>query len=101
MAKIILVTFTNGEVYKVPAMDIAVPRASYYADRDVQDDPQLQWQDVYDNEVANALDDPIELLDWFQNNMDWDDDWEQVDGPQPIDKWQEHARCEAQYEVTG
>jgi hypothetical protein len=69
----ILITFSNGETFAIPAEVVAKARADYYAGRDCKDDASLKFEDVYRSEFEATMDDDFELLDWFNNNMNWSD----------------------------
>lgn len=66
--KWIKVVFSNGEVYKVPATIVAKDRANYYA-KNTKDDAK----EVYEEELQNTLNDDFEIIDWAQNNMNWEE----------------------------
>lgn len=72
MEKRLVVTFSDGSRWRVPASMIAASRASYYAkletDRDGED-----YGEIYDAEYDYTLKDDTELLDWAHNNMNWGD----------------------------
>jgi hypothetical protein len=64
MEKYVVVTFSNGDVYRIPASVIADSRASSYAVLSAM---------KYDEEYEHTLNDNVELIDWAENNMDWSD----------------------------
>lgn len=55
----------NGYVWTVPLLAIAENRADYYAARD--DDT------TRDEEIDYVMNDDFEGIDWFRNNMDFED----------------------------
>jgi hypothetical protein len=63
------VTFANREVWAVPAHLIASNRATYYSDQS----KRQGVDDVFAQEYKYTLSSDDELVDWFQNNMDWKD----------------------------
>lgn len=74
MGKTLRVTFDSGHVYELPAQVVAADRAEYYAELDAEDDNiEKSYDEVYEEELAFALDDHPELHDWFLNNMNWSD----------------------------
>lgn len=78
--KTVRVTFSNGEVWDIPAAVIADARAVYYEDRD----PNT----TYTDEFCFTMGDNSELLDWASNNMNWEDVKEEarlVSNPESID----------------
>lgn len=70
MAKEIHITFSNGEVYRVPAKMIAEYRADYYATK--FEGEEGTYEEIFEKEMW-ALDDKNELLSWMSNNMNWED----------------------------
>ena len=66
----IQVTFSNGEKFEIPANAVAEPRAEYYSKREDNDEDKLK---VYTSELHLAMTDKFTLLDWIQNNMNWED----------------------------
>jgi hypothetical protein len=76
--KHIRVTFSNGETYEIQALKIANSRGKYYADKEhgVQDKevtPDPQWTAIYRKERDVALKNDEELIDWSENNTNWED----------------------------
>ncbi len=65
MSKKVIEINDGGFVWHVPADAIAKNRAYYYAQR--------EDHDVYQEEYDYTLGDNSELIDWFMNNMDWED----------------------------
>lgn len=55
----------NGCLWEFPASIVADNRAKYYAEKDKDT--------TYDEEFKYAMDEDVELIDWFGNNMDWED----------------------------
>jgi hypothetical protein len=54
----------DGFVWRVPLQVIAEKRADYYAD-----DPDS----TREQEIAFVMDDNFEGIDWYENNMDFED----------------------------
>lgn len=80
MAKVVRID-DSGFIWDAPAEAIAKHRAEYYAKRDKNT--------TYDEEFAFAMEDEGELLDWFHNNMDWEDieaDAKFICAPSPLKK---------------
>jgi hypothetical protein len=67
-AKVIEITFPNGDVYTIPAELIAQKRTEYYAENDGFEKDSIDWIKEFDISMA-----PSELYDWLQNDMDWAD----------------------------
>jgi hypothetical protein len=55
----------RGYAWDVPLVAVATHRARHYAERDKDT--------TFDDEYQFVMDDHAEGLDWFLNNMDWDD----------------------------
>jgi len=72
MKNTILIKFTNGDWFEVSVKAIAEKRAEYYSE-----DPDTGVFDPnsseYHSEVQYVVENPLEALDWLQNNMDWED----------------------------
>ena len=76
--KHIRVTFSNGETYEIPALKIANNRGKYYADKDFGEQdrgeaPDPKWTNIYQKERNVALESDEELVDWSENNTNWED----------------------------
>ena len=54
----------DGSWWEVPALVVANNRATYYAARE---------PGVYTEEYTYTIENDDELIDWAQNNMNWDD----------------------------
>ncbi|MGF9909554.1 hypothetical protein [Brevibacillus porteri] len=65
MAKKLRVTMPDGTEWDVPAEIIAKSRAEYYCGVDADAD--------FDEEYEYALYDHEDLIDWAENNMNWED----------------------------
>jgi len=63
--KYLLVTMSDGTVWKIPASVIADVRAKYYA----KNDPDATYQEEFDY----AMRDTYEITDWAANQMNWKD----------------------------
>lgn len=70
--KYLRVTFSNGEVYDIPAKTIALQRASYFAARDATKGDS-RYDTICEQEFRFAMEDDYEIQDWAFNNMDWED----------------------------
>jgi len=78
MSKFIEIT-DRGNVWRIPLEVIADNRAKYYAERDSDT--------TYEEEFKYVMGDGFEGLDWYQNNMDFEDiadKAKQVAVPQPL-----------------
>lgn len=71
--KILEICFVNGEIWQIDAHIIAHTRATYYAEKDIQDGSATDFDTVYKQEYEHALDDHADLIDYAKNNMDWED----------------------------
>jgi len=74
--KFIIVKFSNGDQFKIPAGVVANSRATYYATHDegaLTDDNKKAWNEAFYKETEYTLSDNYELTDWLFNNMDWED----------------------------
>jgi len=67
--KRLIIKFTKGVTYVVPARMIAEDRARYYASVDGYEEDSQEFLD----EVNATLDDEFMILDWVENNMNWCD----------------------------
>lgn len=82
MSKKIEITFSNGEVYSIPAKFIAEDRADYFAAK--FEGEEGTYKEIFEKEMW-VLDDKLELLDWVNNNMDWGDVKDDVTYERTID----------------
>ena len=67
------IEFENGQKFQVHAMYVARVRADYYARLDVERGDASNYDEARQVEYDFAMGDDMELLDWLQNNMDWND----------------------------
>jgi hypothetical protein len=67
--KKLIIKFTKGVTYAVPAKIVAEDRARYYANVDGYEEDSQEFL----NEVNTALDDEFMIFDWVQNDMNWSD----------------------------
>ena len=67
--KKLIIKFTKGVTYAVPARMIAEDRAKYYAGIDGYEEDSQEFLD----EVNAALEDELMIFDWVENNMNWSD----------------------------
>ena len=72
MEKYILVTFSNGERYRIPASEIAESRANYYAEIDSEGD-ETKYAVIFKDEYDYTMKADFELIGWANNNMNWED----------------------------
>ena len=72
MAKKILVKFSDGKTYAIPAEFVANARAKYYADKDVLKNGGV-FAEIFQQEFEFTMKDNFELLEWLENNMNWED----------------------------
>lgn len=78
------VTMPDGSVWAVPAQVVAENRARFYAD----EQPTSAPDHGYAEELAYTLSDNVELIDWAETNMNWDDVKDharQAEEPDPVD----------------
>lgn len=73
MNKVISVKFPNGEIWHIPAGVVAANRAAYYSELDFARGDVDDRDAAYNDELEYALSDDAELLDYFRNNMDWNE----------------------------
>jgi len=76
--KHIRVTFSNGETYEIPATNIANNKGKHFADKEFGEQergeaPDPRWTNVYRKERNTALENSEELIDWAENNTNWED----------------------------
>lgn len=62
--KMIVVDFSNGDSYSIPATFVANKIAEYYCGKE---------DVVYNEEFERAYASDYALTDWLSNNMDWAD----------------------------
>lgn len=67
----LIVTFSNGEQFKIPQDVIAKDRADYYAMKEGHD--RETYNRVYKEEIEFAKNNTEVLRDWASNSMDWED----------------------------
>jgi hypothetical protein len=63
--KYIIVTMPDQSVWKIPADFVARSYASYYSEVDKDTTYEKEYNYIYNND--------IQLIDWAQCNMDWND----------------------------
>jgi hypothetical protein len=74
--KYIVITFSNGDVFRILAEIIARKRAEYLIDEvDIPiGDIEIENRDEeVEKEIEISLKDPFELKEWFVGNIDWDE----------------------------
>ena len=73
--KYLIVRFSNGIEYCIPLSFIALHRAKYYVQQDINkgDLKKEDKESSIANEINFALNDLYECIDWACNNMDWND----------------------------
>lgn len=76
MSKVLVVTFSDNSSWTIPAEVIAGHRASYYvhveAKNSSRDFDEVN-EELFDQEMSEALEDHYELVDWASGNMTWED----------------------------
>jgi hypothetical protein len=70
MDKVIQVRFSDGSLWEIPVLTIAADRARYYA---LKESDTKEAVTVFLDEIVYTLRSDDTLLDWANNNMDWDD----------------------------
>ena len=70
--KYLLVRFSDGTCWKIPAAVIAKSRAHYFALNDAEKGDG-EYNEVYKSEFETTLENDYELTDWAKNSMDWED----------------------------
>ena len=73
MAKMLQVNMPDGSQWQVPAQKIAEDRAAWYARRYADLHAGAGYDYRYGVELEQGLADDDALIDWAENNMDWDD----------------------------
>lgn len=69
----LIVEFSDGKLFKIPARFIAEDRARYYAKHDTGQTEGEEFEKEFKAEVEFALRESFEIIDWAANNMDWSD----------------------------
>ena len=69
--KKIRITFPCGDIFDVPVHIIAAARAKYYANNDLKHG--RSYDKTYKAEYEYTSENDDEILDWVQNNTNWDD----------------------------
>ena len=72
--KYLVVEMSDGTQWAIPAMVIVKDRAEYYAKEDVKWGCG-EYDEIYKEEIIEAMSDEYEITDWAANNMDWEDVW--------------------------
>jgi hypothetical protein len=70
--KYIDVTFSDRTTWRLSAREVAEVRARYYAEGDAARGDG-DYDAVFAAEVESGLTDRVGLLDYLQNNMNWED----------------------------
>ena len=92
----IFITLDSGEVWSVLASPIASIRAVYYNGVDIKNNPSWSDEQIaknYQEIYEDGLENKDALVDWIQNNMNWEDikDWFYVVQPPRLvsleEKW--------------
>lgn len=63
--KVLEIIMEDGRVFHVPAEVIAKHRAHHYGEFD----PDPDYATTYKNEFDYAMQDELELVDWYESNM--------------------------------
>lgn len=94
--KYLVVRFSDGTDWRIPASIIARSRAHYYAARDLEKDG-IDYDETYNSEFSFTLGNDFELLDWAAGNMDWSDIAEyaeRLSGMEPSNKEAEWSNAQ-------
>ena len=97
MSKQIEITFSNGDVYSVPAEVVAKDRAEYYAEK--FEGEEGTYEEIIENEMK-AINDKWEILDWVSNQMNWEDvedDAEYVENRMTVNKDSEFVNADKEF----
>ena len=70
--KYLIVEMSDKTQWAIPAMIIAEDKAKYYANHDAEAG-YGEYDDIYKEEIIEAMSDEYEITDWAANNMDWED----------------------------
>jgi hypothetical protein len=73
MAKKILVKFSDNKTYAIPAEFVANSWAKYYADVDIKKGTKATFAEIFQQEFEYVMKDTDCLLEWLNNNMNWED----------------------------
>lgn len=66
---IVVIKFTNGDVFHIDAAIVANDRTEYYMQVDgITDRNSKEWAEEMQQSMKES-----ELYDWIQNNMNWSD----------------------------
>lgn len=68
--KVVLVKFSNGQTFEIPAEVIAENRTGYYASLYGFLRDSVKWNEEFKLSLSM---DSYEMTDWAANNMDWKD----------------------------
>ena len=71
--KYLRITMPDNSKWDVEAVIIANSRAAYYAQKDSGVTEGREYDKIYKDEMEYALSDSDELIDWAENNMNWED----------------------------
>lgn len=71
--KHIEITFPNQEKWRIPAQVVAESRAEYFSALDFKRGHAADKELAFQAELKFTLRHDDELLDYLQNNMDWND----------------------------
>ena len=97
MSKQIEITFSNGDVYSVPAEVVAKDRAEYYAER--FEGEEGTYEEIVEREMQ-VVNDKWEILDWMSNQMNWEDvkeDTEYIENRMTVDKESEFVNADKEF----
>lgn len=70
MRNLLTIDMPDNSVWAVPVSVIARHRATYYAEREYGGDIE---ESLADDTLPLFESDPLEIIDWAANNMDWAD----------------------------
>lgn len=101
MSKQLVVKFSDGSKWGIPAEYIARKRAEYYALHDIggslTPENTEDYNRIVTEEIGYALNDDYEITDWASNNMDWSDVVDlarRISEPKAIDMQKEWSNAE-------
>jgi hypothetical protein len=69
----VLVVHKLGWGWEIDAHAIAHHRATYYSSPDRISGQQSQADSIYEEDYNYTVSDNSELIDWYENNMNWED----------------------------
>jgi hypothetical protein len=99
--KELIITFSDGSRWAIPAEIIAKQRAAWYALHDIggtiTPENEAEYERIEQEEIEHALRDDYEITDWASNNMNWSDVEKhaaRISEPKPADYASEYSNAE-------